>query len=179
MATTLVVCESPWTDPKGRVARWSMRPFVEGICELNRVRLVYRTFSTRTELTTLLGGEAFDKTRGRIVVYIAGHGQGGRLALGRDGNDSVNLATVAQWLRKGVEDVWLGCCDLGGSNSLEEFLRYGGAVWAGGYECTVDWAPSMRVDIAVLHQLTATAPIRRRGAVLKAFTHALRGFNRE
>ena len=58
MATTLVVYESPWTDRKGRFARWSMRPFVEGICELNHVRLIYRTFSTRSELTTLLGGEA-------------------------------------------------------------------------------------------------------------------------
>ena len=78
MTTTLVVIESPWTDRKGRFARWSMRPFAEGICELNHARLIYRTFSTRSELTTLLGGEAFDGVSGRTIVYIAGHVIAGR-----------------------------------------------------------------------------------------------------
>jgi hypothetical protein len=177
MATTLVVCENPWTNRKGRFARWSMRPFVEGICELNQARLIYRTFSTRAELTTLLGGGAFDDTTGRTVVYIAGHGNGGRLSLGRNGDGGANLATVAQWLCKGVEGVWLGCCDLGSSRSLKEFLKYGGAVWAGGYECAVDWAPSMLVDIAVLQELTASTPIVGRRGALRVFKRALTGFS--
>ena len=178
MATTLVVCESPWTDRKGRFARWSMRPFVEGICELNHVRLIYRTFSTRSELTTLLGGEAFDNITGRTIVYIAAHGRGGRLALGRTGDRAVNLATVAQWLRRGVEGVWLGCCDLGSSQSLKEFLKYrGGALWAGGYECAVDWAPSMLVDIAVLQEVTGSSRIVGRRGALRVFKRALTGFS--
>jgi hypothetical protein len=154
-----------------------MRLFLEGICELNDVRLIYRTFSTRTELTTLLGGDAFDDAKGRILVYIAAHGKGGRLLLGRNDRESVNLATVAHWLRPGVEGVWLGCCDVGGSRSLREFLKNRGAVWAGGYDCAVDWAPAMLVDVAVLQELTLTGPIRTRHAALKAFVRGLKGFD--
>ena len=75
MKATLVVCESLWkTD--GRFEPWSMRPFLEGLSTLHGVRLVYRTFTTGTELKSLLSVEAIDKTAGRVIVYVACHGNG-------------------------------------------------------------------------------------------------------
>lgn len=115
MKTTFVVCESPGST-KGRLERWSVRPFVEGLCEL------------------------YDAT----LVYLACHGRGGRLELGRRFINRPNLGILAKYLRSGVEGVWLGACDLGGSIALERFCEgQGGAIWAGGYVCAVDWETSL------------------------------------
>jgi hypothetical protein len=178
MRTTLVVCESPWSTAKGRLERWSVRPFVEGLCELYDARLVYRTFTTRQELVRLLNCEAIDTTNERIVVYLACHGRGGRLELGRRLNsDRPNLGSVARYLRPGVEGVWLGACDVGGSKALGEFLKTSGAVWAGGYVCAVDWAPSLILDLAVIQDLIRGGRVNRRNTA--KLGRAIRVFARD
>jgi hypothetical protein len=151
MATNLVVCESPWTE-RGLIQPWSMRPFVEGLAEFSGARLVYRTFTSGEELKALLSYEAIDRPTKRTIVYIACHGSGGRLVLGR-GEGSAYLAPIALSVRRGVEGVWLGACDVGASRALTMFLSKSGAVWAGGYGCSVDWHPSMLIDLAVLQEL--------------------------
>jgi hypothetical protein len=177
--TTLVVCESPWST-KGRLERWSLRPFVEGLCELYDARLVYRTFTAGDELNRLLNDEAIDGTKGRVLVYLACHGRGGRLQLGRRFFSRPNLATVAESLHPGVEGVWLGACDLGGSTALERFCEgQGGAIWAGGYSCSVDWEPSLVLDIAVLQELMIAGRCERRASVITRFHRAFRTFNPE
>lgn len=174
MKTTLVVRESPWTE-NGQLQPWSMRPFIEGLAELYNARLVYRTFTTARELRRLLSHEAIDGSQGRVIVYLACHGHGGRLAIGRD-SDGANLAPIADDLRLGVECVWLGACDLGASRALTKFLERGGAVWAGGYLCAVDWDASLLLDLSVLQGLLQSGPITTKKQVLAVLGKALKGF---
>src|SRR5437867_11619163 len=115
MKATLVVCESPWMT-HGRFEPWSMRPFVEGLSALHGVRLVYRTFTTDTELKRLLNVDAIDNTAGRVIVYIACHGNGGRVVLG---SGEHNRGSIAGYLRPGIEGVRLGACDVGGAAALQ------------------------------------------------------------
>ncbi len=177
MRTTLVVCESPWSTDKGLIESHSVRPFVEGLCELHRARLVYRTFTTGEELKWLVNHEAVDGRRGRAVVYIACHGDGGRLTVGRLGDRRINLGRLALYLRRGVEGVWLGACDVGRSNALEDFLGDGAAVWAGGYVCSVRWNASLLLDLAVLEQVMLSGPIRGPGKLIRVLTRALAAFS--
>lgn len=116
-------------------------------------RLVYRTFTSGAELCRLLEYEAIDERNGRYLVYISSHGWGGRLTTGRTADGQTNLANIGSHLRQGVEGVWLGACDLGGSSALQSFLTGGGAIWAGGYRCSVDWDASLLVDLSVLQAL--------------------------
>jgi hypothetical protein len=179
MRTTLVVCESPWTRKNGQLEPWSMRPFVEGIAELYHARLVYRTFTSGDELANLLSYEAIDRPTDRVVVYIASHGRGSRLAPSRDPTQMCNLSPLARRLRRGVESVWVGACDVGGSQALEDFLSAGGAVWAGGYICGAYWDASLLLDLAVLQQVLRSGPIKTRARVVQILRWALRGFDPE
>jgi hypothetical protein len=172
---TLVVCESPWST-KGRLERWSVRPFVEGLSESYDARLIYRTFTTGLELQELLSHEAIDGAGNRVIVYIACHGAGGRLSLGRNGDKQPNLASIARYLRRGVECVWLGACDLGRSKSLPAFLTAGGAVWTGGYICSVDWDAGLLLDVAVLQEVLSSGQISTKEGVLRILRRAFTGF---
>lgn len=177
MPTNLVVCESPWIDERRNLERWSMRPFVEGLAELHDARLVYRTFTTAEELKDLIGYQAIDKPRQRTIVYIACHGRGGRLLAGRE-ERPVNLASIAECLSPGVEGAWIGACDVGRASALSGFLKWqGGAVWAGGYACAVDWEPSLQIDLAVLQALLRRSAVRSRDQIITAVATALRPFN--
>jgi hypothetical protein len=153
-----------------------MRPFVEGLTELLRARLVYRTFTTGHELRELLSYQAIDRPNQRTVVYIACHGYGGRLIAGRDDN-AINLAPIALSMRRGVEGVWVGACDVGASGAITKFLSESGAVWAGGYSCAVDWHPSMLIDLAVLQELLSSGSIKTRKAFVTVVGRALRAFH--
>jgi hypothetical protein len=179
MRTTLVVCESPWTKNNGDLEPWSMRPFVEGIAELYNARLVYRTFTTGDELANLLSYDAIDRPTHRVVVYIASHGRGGRLAPSRNADRLCNLGPLASKIRRGVESVWLGACDVGASKALEHFLNAGGAVWAGGYGCGVSWDAALLLDLAVLQQFLRSGAIRSRTRVVRLLRKAFQSFDPE
>lgn len=160
---TLVVCESPWrswSDPS-KLENWSMRPFIEGLCDFYGVRLVYRTFTTRHELSTLLEGEAFDRAGGRTLLYISTHGSKGRLHPSSETKKNekspkgINLTTVSKAvtggpaIKRGLEGVWLSACSAANGN-LKSFLRNSGVVFAGGYYCNVDWMAAAKLDLAVM-----------------------------
>lgn len=169
--------ESPWDDGDD-IAPYSMRPFVEGLAELHESRLIYRTFTSGAELSRLLvDGEAIDSRSGRFVLYISSHGRGGRLAAGRLAERDINLGPLASRTHKGFEGVWLGACDVA-DGSIDEFLSGGGALWAGGYRCSVDWSASMIIDIAVLDRLLglSRAPTTRSDTI-RAFADAFERFD--
>jgi hypothetical protein len=153
-----------------------MRPFVEGLAELHDARLVYRTFTTGEELRELLSYQAIDNPEQGTIVYISSHGSGGRLVVGRDGR-SANLGPIARSLKRGVEGIWIGSCDVGNSNALRNFLSESGAVWAGGYTCAVEWDGSLLVDLAVLQELLWSGPIRRRKKLVATVARALSRFD--
>jgi hypothetical protein len=175
---TLTVLESPWEDDEGEVAEHSMRPFVEGLCALYSWRLIYRTFSTSSELANLVQGEAFDNAP-RAVLYVASHGYGGRLQTGVKETREINLASVADNLVKDVEGIWIGACDVGTSKSLQRFLARGGTFWAGGYRCSVDWDSCMLIDIAVLNEVMCGSSARGLRAIVDLFRDVFLRFHPE
>lgn len=174
---TLTVLESPWEDDDGDIGEHSMRPFVEGLCELNDWMLIYRTFTSRPELTRLVNGEAFDRRASRALLYVACHATQGRLQAGIRTPLEINLAGIGRDLVKDVEGVWLGACDIGASSSLGQFLDGGGAIWAGGYSCSVDWDAAMLIDIAVLQTIMSSGPITTTASTLRSFVAALERFD--
>ena len=121
--------------------------------------------------------KAFDGPGQRFLIYIACHGYGGRLTPGRKPDSGVNLAPIARALCQGVESVWLGACDVGGSNALHDFLADGGAVWAGGYRCSVNWDASLLLDMAVLQELLKSGPRKTRTGVVGTLKQAMKGFD--
>ncbi len=174
---TLTVLESPWEDDDGDIGEHSMRPFVEGLCELNDWMLIYRTFTSRPELTRLVNGEAFDRRASRALLYFACHATRGRLQAGIRTPLEINLAGIGRDLVKDVEGVWLGACNIGASSSLGQFLSGGGAIWAGGYSCSVDWDAAMLIDIAVLQTVMSRGAITTTEGALRAFVDAFQRFD--
>lgn len=172
MRKILFVCESPWDDGT-RLVDWSMRPFVEGLAELCGAALHYRTFTTATELHSLVEHNMPDPKRNRVIVYISAHGQGGKLSAGFRGQESVTLAPLAGRIRKGVEGIWLGACEVGGAESLRSF----DATWAGGYRSAVAWDSAMLTDLAVLRAALRSGPIKSRDGAVKLFRRALAPLN--
>ncbi|MEO6951369.1 MAG: hypothetical protein ABI321_06110 [Polyangia bacterium] len=174
----LTVIESPWEGRRdGEIGEHSMRPFVEGLCALHGWKLIYRTFTSARELGRLLEGEAFDSSAARQLAYIACHGGGGRLVAGIHDPETINLACAAAKLASGVEGVWLGACDLATSRSLDRFLTERGALWAGGYGCSVEWSSCMHIDIAVLDTLMGGRVLERKKAIIQALTAAFDRFD--
>lgn len=170
----LIVLENPWKDHNGDIATYSMRPFVEGLCELYEHRLIYRTFTSGHELARLIECEAMDSKPGRYLLYLSSHGYGGRLVAGDKG---INVAPIASKLCKDVIGVWVGACDVG-NGALDAFLVGGRATWAGGYCCEVNWAASMLIDLAVLQEAMATdRAIESRTATVSMLAKALARFN--
>jgi hypothetical protein len=94
----LIVLENPWEDQNGDIATYSMRPFVEGLCELYEHRLIYRTFTSGHELARLVEREAMDSKPGRYLLYLSSHGYGGRLVAGRYSDKAVNVAPIVSKL---------------------------------------------------------------------------------
>ena len=175
----LTVLESPWDTDDGDIAKHSMRPFVEGLCEFHEWSLIYRTFTSSHELARLLGGEAFDRKSDRSLLYIASHGGPGRLQAGIRDPVDINIAQAAEKLVKEVDGVWIGACDVGMSTSLRRFAEHGGALWAGGYTTSVDWDSCMLIDLAILNEAMRTSRPKSRKDVLSLFKDALLRFDGE
>lgn len=173
---TLYVCEIPWAQ-RDSYSELSMHPFLSGLSELHGPRLLYRTFTTSDELGTLLSEQMPAPHGNRIIVYVSAHGSNG--CLWPEFGSSIKLKPVAEKMARYAECVWLGACRIGKSDALAEFVRNGGASWAGGYTCYVDWRAAFLIDLAIL-QAALTHPLAdTKEAVVSVFRSALGAFNPE
>lgn len=157
-----------------------MKPFVEGLCQLHSARLIYRTFTTVQELRSLFNLTPY-REKGRFIIYVAGHGDGGRLVVD-PGGDGINLSTVARSLNRPgswgrVESVWLGTCDVANAKSMREFLVDSGARLVGGYRCAVDWETSLLIDLSVLQSLLSSGEMVDRKRAIAVLGRGLRPFS--
>jgi hypothetical protein len=169
---TLFACETPWTDPNGKLVTWSMRGMLGELCGRLDVRLLYRTFSTGDELVNLLDLEVpvYDRT----IVYVGSHGRGGRLVT-RSGL-GINLATIAKARHPRIEGVWLSGCDVGGAAALPDILKGGGPSWAGGYTNNVSWDAAPLLDLAILQCVLANARPKDKKTAVRLMSKALQSF---
>jgi len=71
----LLVLECPWSDDLED--KQSVRLFMQGWADLNKISLSYRMYYSARDLTLWLA--RFIKHDEMQVCYIAGHGKGGRL----------------------------------------------------------------------------------------------------
>jgi len=173
--TTLFACEIPWARG-GSYDEQSMQPFLAGLCELHQVRCLYRTFTQSGELAALLSSTNMPAANGqRVIVYLSAHGSGGRLYTEME--KSVNLLPIAKKAARAIEGIWIGACDVGASEAPEEFLRNGGASWAGGFTCAIDWKDAVLIDLAVLQAALGGHKPKNRSAVIHLFANALTAFS--
>ena len=175
---TLYVCESPWWKGEGTLVTWSMQPFFQGLALLHGFRILYRTYTSADELKRLVNSQIPVGPSTSKILYIGGHGEGGRIAAGfNEGN--INLGTIAKAAHRDIEGVWLSACDVGGSASLRDFLLEGGAVWAGGYKTAIEWEAAMLVDLAIVNEVMSSPPATSKSEAVNLFAKALRSFDPE
>jgi len=173
---TIVALESPWrkwSNPKEH-ALFSMRPFLEGACEFNGARLVYRSFTTEKELESLIKREAFDASNDPTLLYVSCHAMGKRLTPGSSPKaPGINISTLAKLVKgsggrkNGLDGVWISACEAG--SGLRCFVEGKNAVaFAAGYTCEIDWDAAARIDLAFINEW-----LDRRG-MCKNFKHTRR-----
>lgn len=145
----LLVLECPWSDELED--RQSVRLFMQGWADLNKISLSYRMYYSTRDLTLWLA--RFIKHDEMQVCYIAGHGKGGRL---RGHINGINLNKVARstssrgpggHYNKGI---LLGACDVG--KNLEEFMLNCGSriSWVAGYDRETPWLEGTISDLLFL-----------------------------
>lgn len=176
MEKTLYVCEVPWSTEDNQLVEYSMQPFLQAMARLHDFRLLYRTFTSGQELKGLLSSEFPRDASASKIVYIASHGSGGRLSAGF-GSRNINLKSIAESTHRGIEGVWVSACEVGGADSIREFLRGGGAVWAGGYTCDIGWERAMLTDLAILNEVLSSDPATSKEEAIDLFARALCSFN--
>lgn len=145
----LLVLECPWSPDLGD--KQSVRLFMQGWADLNKISLSYRMYYSTKDLTMWL--ERFIKHDEIHVCYIAGHGKGGRL---RGHITGINLNKVARstssrgpggHYNKGI---LLGACDVG--KNLAEFMDNCGSrvSWVAGYDRETPWLEGTIADLLFL-----------------------------
>lgn len=172
----LYVCETPWSTEDGRLVEYSMQPFLQALAILHDFRLLYRTFTSGHELKSLLSSQFPDDASVSKIVYIASHGNGGRLSTGVGSRD-IYLKPIAESAHRDIEGVWVSACEVGGSDTIREFLRASGAIWAGGYTCGIYWRPAMLIDLAILNMALSSAAANGKAKTVNMFANALCSFN--
>jgi hypothetical protein len=170
---TLFACETPWFDSHGTFVAYSMEPFLCGLARLHGFRLLYRTFTTIDELRNLLGYEFPSENKMGNVLYVASHGNGGRISAGREG---MNLSKIGDSVHRSTEGVWISACNVAGADPLLAFVTGARAKWVGGYTKTVGWTEAMLVDLAIIDAVMSSRRVSASGIIVQ-FARALRPFN--
>jgi len=145
----LLVLECPWSHDLGD--KLSVRFFMQGWADLNKISLSYRMYYGTKDLTMWL--ERFIKHKEIDVCYIAGHGKGGRL---RGNINGINLNKLARstssrgpggHYNKGI---LLGACEVG--KNLEDFMNNCGSrvSWVAGYDRETPWLEGTIADLLFL-----------------------------
>ena len=163
----ILVLESPWSDKLDDEK--SVRLFTKGWADLNNISLSYRMYHDTHDLSRWL--EKYTRHPEITICYIAGHGQGGRLAGLIKG---INLKNVSRsTARKGPggnykKGILFGACDVG--KKLEDFIDQCGSRirWVAGYDKETPWLEGTISDLLFIEYMTRGRIRRQRdGEFLK------------
>lgn len=164
MSYAVLVLEQPWWDLNEDPEQTSVRHFLEGLSRLEGLPLFYATFydtnSLGLALKYLMDAEKLDEVK-RLIIYIAAHGEGGRLGNGQA--PSTNLGTLFERIKEHGRDkvagLILDSCELGAQvEKIEQGMSKAGIKWVLGYRVSVDWLTTVLINLRVLSTMSALEP---------------------
>jgi hypothetical protein len=140
--------ESPW-NPRLEGHRQTVRPLLELLRATNGHRFIHLTCSTRAEFEFNLRQHRRYRSYG--LIYLAFHGEKGRLLLADGSSITVGELAATMAGRLGGSLVHFGSClTVLDEYELSYFLEVTGAAVATGYRKNVDWIDSAAMDLLLL-----------------------------
>lgn len=129
--------------------RLSVRPLLELLYATRGTKFVHLTCSTAEELRFNLRHHRRYRSYG--IVYLAFHGQRGRLVLADGSNLPIeDLMELARGSLEGCLVHFGSCWTALADDYLYDFLTVTGASLATGYTKSVDWIDSAAMDLLIL-----------------------------
>ncbi len=144
--------EGDWQDDLRRGG--SMRPAFDLLCAQEYLQVVHRDVGTTTELEFYAKKWTERRYNSFTVVYLAFHGEPGKLWVG---DEQIDLQRLSELVGEACQGrvVHFGSCSTMrlSEDRLKAFKTQTGAVAVSGYTRTVDWLESCAFEIMLLGAL--------------------------
>ena len=150
--------ESFWDDDVEH--RLTVAPILELLSRRNRLKFTLLTCNTKEEFEHNL--TLLRKRKGYGILYLAFHGQPGRILLN---GSSLNIETLAEIMGKSFTNwiIYFGSCAT--INVKEErildFMKSTGILMVMGYDRSIDWLSSTALDLFLLDCLQCYRDMRK------------------
>lgn len=138
-------------------ARYSVRPILQFLRDLNGTDFIFRDVGTADELRHYLRQWTLAKNSKYNIGYFSFHGSPGELCFPAGRKRPLTLEELGGWLegRAAGRIIHFCACSVVrlGSTRLQEFRQQTGASAVMGYRTNVDWAESMAFETLVFNAL--------------------------
>ncbi|MFG2060872.1 DUF6642 family protein [Micromonospora sp. NPDC048871] len=136
--------------------RWSVRPTLQLLEQLESLRYIHQSAVTRDQLKYYVEQWSLRKYSSYEVGFFALHGSPSQLWLSN--SQSTSLHEVATWISPGCwqgRQIYIGACSVlqGSDRDLSEFLKQTGASMVCGFTKQIDWIESAAFETVVLDRL--------------------------
>ena len=144
-------------------ARYSVRPVLQFLKDLNGTRFVFRDIGTSEELQHYLRQWTLAKNNKYNIGYFSFHGAPGQLRFPDGRKRPVTLEELADWLEDRAHGrlIHFAACSVMrlGDTRLSDFRRQIGAAAVTGYRKDINWAESMSFDTLMFSALSYYAKL--------------------
>ena len=145
MFKSILVLESPWDNSS--VESTSVWPFVSEFARARCIRAYHQAFLDKSSFIHWVESYNNEKLAKPKLLYIAAHGNGGRVS---GLKKTINKKTIISVIQKSenIDFVHFGSCLFGSEQNLHDLLLAAKHIkWAAGYDKEVDWVDSTLFDI--------------------------------
>ena len=146
--------EGDWDDDLRD--RSSVLPTLEMLDARHQCSYIHRDVATEAELSHYLEQRGKSKYSHYSVIFLAFHGDRGKIHLGRE---SIDLERLAELMTGRCDDtiVYFGSCATTwvSESRLEEFRKQVGAAYIAGYRKDVDWVTAAAFEFILLQALSS------------------------
>ncbi len=155
-STAVITLERVWGTETSPYNTASIRPFIDGIKAFSdSFDFYYSHFYGRESLREALN-EFLNPCYRRIILQIAGHGSGKKIASTQFGTVFETIASVQKDKKfNGSIGLIMSSCLMGSNKELiSQGIRQARLQWFFGYNCASSWMESTLIDTFLLYFLT-------------------------
>ncbi|MCQ3805666.1 MAG: hypothetical protein OXB92_01520 [Acidimicrobiaceae bacterium] len=138
--------------------RYSMRPVLQFLKDLNAIDFIFRDIGTPEELQHYLTRWTLAKHHKYNIGYISFHGTPGAISFPDSRKPAVTLEMLGEWLEGRLEGRLIHFCACSvmrlGDARLQRFVKQTRTTAVMGYRTDIDWAESMAFDSLLFNALT-------------------------